>query len=68
MYGDVQRAMDCYRRAFEIAAFEKSSLFVSIAGLLDQMNYVQDALKVWVRSVYCCMPYATLLVSRCWMS
>jgi len=42
----VQRAMDCYRRALEISPYDKSSFYINIAGLLDQMNHVQDALEV----------------------
>lgn len=46
VYGSVRRAMDCYRRALEISPYDKSSFYINIAGLLDQMNYVQDALTV----------------------
>mmetsp|Transcript_16012 Transcript_16012/g.26853 ORF Transcript_16012/g.26853 Transcript_16012/m.26853 type:complete len:261 (-) Transcript_16012:184-966(-) len=38
--------MDCYRRALEISPYDKSSFYINIAGLLDQMNHVQDALEV----------------------
>ena len=44
--------MDCYRRALEIAPYEKSSFYINIAGLLDQMNYIQDALEVTCVSMW----------------
>jgi len=46
VYGHVHRSMDCYRRALQISPLVKTSFYVNIAGLLDQMNYVQDALEV----------------------
>lgn len=50
VYGNVHRAMDCYRRALELAPQEKSSFYINLAGLLDQMNFAQDALEVSVAS------------------
>ena len=49
-YGHVPRTMDCYRKALSAlppdAHAVRSSLHINLAGLLDQMNYVQDALVV----------------------
>ena len=49
-YGNVPRTMDCYRKALSVlpqdAHAVRSSLHINLAGLLDQMNYVGDALVV----------------------
>lgn len=46
VYGDVERTIDCYRRALEIGPAEKPSLYINLAGVLDQMNFIRDAMQV----------------------
>jgi len=46
VYGDVERTIDCYRRALEIGPPDKPSLYINLAGMLDQMDFIQDALDV----------------------
>jgi tetratricopeptide (TPR) repeat protein len=49
-YGHVPRTMDCYRKALSVLPADahavRSSLHINLAGLLDQMNFVADALVV----------------------
>jgi hypothetical protein len=46
VYGDVERTVDCYRRALEIGPPDRPSLYINLAGVLDQMDFVHDALLV----------------------
>jgi tetratricopeptide (TPR) repeat protein len=49
-YGNVPRTIDCYRKALSVLPLDahavRSSLHINLAGLLDQMNFVSDALVV----------------------
>jgi tetratricopeptide (TPR) repeat protein len=44
--GDLERTMDCYRMALHTGPPHMASLFINIAGVLDQLNFVEDALDV----------------------
>ena len=65
VYGDVHRALDCYRLALYLESKQqhnisesdenlirdadrlKSSIYINIMGMLDQMGYQEDAIEVF---------------------
>ena len=48
----MHRAMDCYRFALSLQSDPSPVLYVNLAILLDQMNFIDDAILVCLCSCY----------------